>query len=664
MGELKYRPDIDGLRAIAVLAVVLFHAGVQTLSGGFSGVDVFFVISGYLITSIIVREIREGNLSLLTFYERRMRRILPALFVVLAFTSVGSFLLYNPAELEGYGESLIAAAISASNFLFWSESGYFDSLAEVKPLLHTWSLGVEEQFYILFPIILLAISRVSRQRYTAWILTILLVSLMASIRGVAHWPSAAFYLLHARAWELAVGALLALGSIPVIHHRHLREMVALGGIFSIGWGFVALTSDAPFPGANALFPCLGAALVIHAGSSGSTRIGRMLSWKPLVLIGLVSYSLYLWHWPLLVFARFYKVIPLTGLETTGVLLVAFAAAFASWHFIERPFRKRRSVFTRRTVFVSGMTLTLLMVAFGSSVVVTKGWPGRVDRDVLRLAYGALDFSKSSRMCMERNRSGLDYQGLCIIGKRNGVPSFIVLGDSHAGALMPGVAMAAKNAGATGFDAAADSCPPLDGVLNQLGDEGEQCLEFRNRTLDLIERIPSIQKVILISRWPTQAEGTRYGRDDPGPKPMLVDIENKVQGSHEVFSLGVERIVKRLRRANKQVYMVFSVPEVGWNVPSVSARNLFIGRNFDIRPRLSDFHARNAYVSAVFNRMAGQYGVKVLYPDSILCGKDLCEVTKNGRALYYDDDHLSVFGAESISSIFEPVFVNSPGESSR
>lgn len=329
VSELRYRPDIDGLRAVAVLAVVLFHAGISSISGGFVGVDVFFVISGFLITTIIVKEIRRGDFSLTVFYERRIRRILPAFFVVMLFSAVVAYSLLLPQDFENFGKSLVAASLSVSNLLFWRESGYFDSTAELKPLLHTWSLGVEEQFYLFFPLLLMFIARFFKQRWTLWIVLIAFSSLLLSAWGAKHQPSATFYLLPTRAWELALGGLLAMGGVPPIHQRFWREIEALLGLGLIVWGISALTPESSFPGLNALYPCLGAALVIHAGSSGPSMVGNVLSWRPLVLIGLISYSLYLWHWPLLVFAKYYLIRPLTTLETSTVVASSFVAAIAS-----------------------------------------------------------------------------------------------------------------------------------------------------------------------------------------------------------------------------------------------------------------------------------------------------------------------------------------------
>src|SRR5436309_10032587 len=264
--QLKYRSDIDGLRAIAVVPVVLYHAGVQSFAGGFVGVDVFFVISGYLITALVASEVRGGHFSLVRFYERRIRRIFPALFTVVAFSCVTASFFFMPMDFKRFGASVAAMTLFASNFLFWRQSGYFDAAADLKPLLHTWSLAVEEQFYFVFPIVLVWILRLRRNRWQAVIIVSATVSFAWSVWQVAEDPTAAFYLPLARAWELLVGSLLALSIVPAIGRRFWNEAAGIMGIGLIAWSVLRFSAETPFPGINALLPCAGAALIIHSGT--------------------------------------------------------------------------------------------------------------------------------------------------------------------------------------------------------------------------------------------------------------------------------------------------------------------------------------------------------------------------------------------------------------
>lgn len=657
--NIKYRPDIDGLRAIAVLSVVLFHAGVPLVNGGFIGVDVFFVISGFLITSIIHKEATRRTFSLVNFYDKRIRRIFPAFFVVVVFSIVLSSIIFLPRDFESFSKSLIASVLSVSNFLFWKEAGYFDGSADFKPLLHTWSLSVEEQFYIFFPLTLILLFKFFKQHLASVILLIALLSFILSVWGVVHQPIAAFFLSPTRAWELAIGALLAIGVLPTFGLRWVRELLSFIGIGLIFFGVFFISSETPFPGVSALLPCVGTGLVIYAGLSGKTMVGNVLSWRPLVFIGLISYSLYLWHWPLFVFAKYYLIRPLTNVEILIVLLTSLFMAILSWFFVERPFRKNHEKFNRAWVFSTAATLTLCLIIVGFIGLSFKGLENRFSNDVVQLANGGNDISLTSRACMRLNEKGFDKEKLCYIGDNKKEATFVILGDSHAGALMPGFDLAAKKAHVKGIHGSISSCAPLDGVAikNSSGRDYKSCASFRDDILTFIEENKLISSVVLSARWPVYSEGSRYGIDDTGPNIILVDEEERELGNHNVFSVGLERTVARLRQAKKQVYIVFSTPEVGWNVPSVLARSKAYGVEEPYLPPLvSSFKERNLYVKSVMESISLRYQVNIVYPHKKLCDSNKCLVTIDGYSLYSDDDHLSVFGANFISSEFDSILM--------
>jgi hypothetical protein len=396
-------------------------------------------------------------------------------------------------------------------------------------------------------------------------------------------------------------------------------------------------------------------MVIHAGSGGISMTGHLLSWRPLVLIGLISYSLYLWHWPLLVFAKYYLVRTPSGFETMVLIMAAFVAATLSWHFVERPFRKHKARVNRKAVYAGGVIATVIVVSLGAWAVAKQGVPDRFPAEVVKLAGGADDVSKSSRACMERNKRWEKGEDLCVIGVESTKPSFVVLGDSHAGALMPGIALAAKEHGRSGLHAAMQSCPPLDGVANRNDETGRSCIRFREGIVKQIEAMPEVRKVLLIARWPAYSEGTRYGPDDSGPNPVLLDMSGTISGNHAVFALGLERMVKRLQQAGKEVFFVFSVPEVGLNVPSRLAKQKLFNVEDDIRPTTKAFFARNQYVFEISKTLEEQHGVKILYPHQLLCLGDSCSVMHEGAALYSDDDHLGAYGSMHVRKIFDEVF---------
>lgn len=383
----NYREDIDGLRALAVLPVCLFHAGLPGFAGGFVGVDVFFVISGYLMMRIVAAEldVANGRFSLTAFYERRLRRILPALFVMLFACTICAAIAMPPKLFSNFASTLIGTLLFASNILFWrSSSNYFDATTDWSPLLHVWSLSVEEQFYIAFPLIIIGIWRLQPRERLGAILTIAAASLLLSVWGAANAPTATFYLLPTRAWEFLAGGLVAMwpvrtqrcAALESAQPNWLENILSVAGIAFIVSSFILIDSETPFPGAAAVPACLGAVMLL--GNSNQLTLGaRALSAAPLRFVGKTSYSLYLWHWPILVFASKYFVSRTLGSwERVALLILAGTAAWLSWRWIERPFRRRNSYWTFRRLAVSAAAGSLALGLFGGFAIVTQGWPGR------------------------------------------------------------------------------------------------------------------------------------------------------------------------------------------------------------------------------------------------------------------------------------------------
>ena len=332
-----YRPDIDGLRAIAVLSVVLYHASLPGFSGGFVGVDIFFVISGYLISELIWRDLGRGRFSLTDFYARRIRRIFPALCAVLAASAVAAYFLLIPSDLIAVGKSLKATVLFYSNFQLLKEVGYFDAPAMDKPLLHTWSLSVEEQFYAVWPLLLLAMARfLPARRVLAAVLILAAVSLLLAQLKLAQHPKDAFYVSYYRMWELMTGAALAIAS-PFVLKRRLAGSVAMAGLVAIAYSVFFYNSSTPFPDLTAMAPCFGAALVIAAGGSPNP-VSAVVGFRPFRFIGLISYSLYLIHWPLLSFAHLYLNDVLDLPQRMVIVALSIVLAYLSWRFHETPFR--------------------------------------------------------------------------------------------------------------------------------------------------------------------------------------------------------------------------------------------------------------------------------------------------------------------------------------
>ena len=439
----KYRPDVDGLRALAVLGVLFFHTGFAPFRGGFIGVDIFYVISGYLITSILAKDLLEDKFSLVAFYERRMRRIFPALFTVLFFCIVAGAVLLDPREITTFGKSLVATTLFVSNFYFWHSAqplGYFDDAVSSQALLHTWSLSVEEQFYLFFPATLFLLYRWTKGRVNAWLLVLTAGSFALNIWSTQHKPVVAFYWIMSRAWELLAGALLAMKALPPIRNRIVRESAGLVGLGMIVGALSLPIKAESFPGYIVLLPCVGTWLVIYAGEEGRCFARTLLSFRPLVFIGVISYSLYLWHWPIIVFSRHLPIHIRGNAEILFVLVSSIVLAFFSFEYIERPFRGGSSPFSRKQIFAFGLAASMATVIFGFAAYHSRGLWKRYDPQTRQLIARNLermddgDGSCSNWKAEIRTLADVEF---CGWGAQ--LPHKIMFwGDSHAGQLYPAI----------------------------------------------------------------------------------------------------------------------------------------------------------------------------------------------------------------------------------
>lgn len=645
----KYRPDVDGLRAIAVLPVLFFHAGFAGFQGGFVGVDIFFVISGFLITSLILPEAHEGRFSIITFYERRIRRIFPALFAVMLFTIAVGYCLMWPKAFREFGQSVLAATGFASNFLFSMQLGYFDSPAETRPLLHTWSLAVEEQFYIFFPIYLIIIVRFF-PRAVKWITIVAaIISLGASIVLVAVKPTAAFYLAPTRAWELLLGALLAMGVFPEVKSGRLRTMLCLTGLIMIAMAIHGYSGTTPFPGLAALPPCVGTALVIYGG--GGNPVSRYLSAPWLVFCGLISYSLYLWHWPFIVFAEIWLFRDLNNLEAAIVLAASFMLAVLSWRFIELPFRSNRQLFTRRRIFALAGAAMLATTVIGLSLHLTDGLPSRMPVVAQKLADESRDCSRFEDSCNYEDPALVRPDNLCRLGAVNSSrPDFVLWGDSHAKILAGAISRAAIQSGRSGFQITSAGCPPVVGIGRTDVRYG-YCPKIARAAVRVISE-PDVRQIIIAARWPLWTEGTHY-KYEIGDEDQIYERNNTNTQltSREVMRRGLIRTLDLLKPLKKKITIVAPIPEIGWDVPSVLAMESWHKREIHTEPRLEEFLKRNAFVLDLLRELRSQYQFDVVYPHEQLCDQEYCRVIRDNEPLYCDDDHLSNHGASYLIPAF-------------
>ncbi len=652
----KYRADIDGLRAIAVLSVLFFHSGIGSFSGGYVGVDIFFVISGYLITSIIVREIERGDFSIVKFYERRFRRILPALTVVVVLSLIFGVLLFDSKQLYDLGQSAVATSIFSSNILFYLESGYFDGPSELKPLLHTWSLAVEEQFYIFFPILLILIAKMGDRKYSKWLIPLALLSFALCVMGMDFDASGTFYLIPTRAWELLVGSLLAINVFPETRHRYARDFLSITGLLMMAFSIFTYTPDTKFPGIAAAIPTIGAALVIYSGITGKSFIGRFLSLKPIVFIGLISYSLYLWHWPVIVYTKYYSIVELNNFEITIMLCLIFVLSVLSWRYIESPFRKKTIFARRNSLFSFASVVSVIVIGIGLLMTVTEGLPNRY-ANVPNMQMVSDDPEWQYWGDCQKVREKLDgKKDLCNIGIDSKDASFILWGDSHARALASSVHHGAKKHGLTGKVATKDACPPLLYIekLNRLS-----CHKFNLAVLKYISDKQGIEVVLLAARWTYFANGTRY-KNESGATAKLVDIQSNSNAeipNITLFDIGLKRTIENLQRLGKKVVLVSPVPEIGYDVPSAYFVSKITEREVDsiISPSSDEYYQRNQSVLSIFASMEKEHNIEIVNPSKYLCDKEYCKVIADDISLYRDDDHLSTFGSKYVSRSFDTVF---------
>ncbi len=467
---MKYRAEIDGLRAIAVITVMFFHAGFKYFHGGYIGVDIFFVISGYLITTIILTELEEGKFSLVLFYERRARRIIPPLFVVMAASLLYAWFWLLPVDMREFSQSLVAVSSFSSNILFWITSGYWDTSNEFKPLLHTWSLAVEEQYYFLFPLFLMLLWKYQKQWIFSSILMLTVISLGMAQWGAYNEPIAAFYLLPTRVWELAIGAgigYLFLHRNPeiekILSHKLLKETLSFFGLILIIFAVIIFDEKTPYPSLYTLFPTIGTGLLITFSSS-ETMAGRLLSFRPLVFIGLISYSAYLWHQPLFAFTRLRNPENTDELVFTALILLSLVLAYFSWLYIEKPFRDKAAI-NRKSIFTLSLSGSLIFLTVGFSGHLSNGFENRLTDDQKRIMAFNSDETKEIYKKLYREEQCLlsprqtftDFSSDCFYSNYANNTIFI-WGDSHAAALSYGIRKAHQETA----QLTASGCLPLTG----------------------------------------------------------------------------------------------------------------------------------------------------------------------------------------------------------
>jgi len=637
---MKYRSEIDGLRAVAVLPVILFHAGVTAFSGGYVGVDVFFVISGYLITTILYTEIREDRFSLLTFYERRARRILPALMFVCLCCLPFVVAWMIPAQQQDFARSLMSVFVFGSNIYFWRASDYFAAEAEEVPLLHTWSLAVEEQYYLLFPLLLLLLLRY-RDRVTISVLVAVTIGSLA-LAEYASWeyPGANFYLLPTRAWELLCGSLCAL----ILARRGPMQSDVLAGL---GLAMIVLSiflfdKTTRFPSVYAVLPVLGSVLVILCATE-RTWVARVLSLKAVVAIGLISYSAYLWHQPIFAFARIRAGAEPAIWIMLGLSVLALVLAAVSWRFVEQPFRRRGTgdaKVVRRRVLATALVTSVAFVAIGYSGFTKAGlfW-GRFNDPVLT-AYLDEQFNPVRGLARNCGPSTLEGE-TCRTGDD---PVIAIWGDSFAQHIVPAI-QASTDDKLPIVQLTLPRCGPFADTAPYTANIGmswsRSCAAFNNDVLDWLRNSPSVQYVVLSS-----------------PFRAYVSEEWQVLHKGELMPSSLDLAVRLFRETlaeieamDKTPIVISPTPQSGHNIGRCLAMRTWVGADTDVCDFLLEDAAEITRLTSTFIDLIAEEGHEVVRLSDYMCPAGRCETKIGDTFIYFDAAHMTAAGARLIGERF-------------
>ena len=668
---MKYRPEIDGLRAIAVTPVIFFHAGFELFRGGYVGVDVFFVISGYLITSIIYNEKKEGVFSIVNFYERRARRILPALFLVVMVCIFFSWLLPTPEDIKNFSQSAIAVSTFSSNILFWLESGYFTGASELKPLLHTWSLALEEQYYLIFPIFIVAAWRLGDRG----IITLLIITFIFSL-SLAHWgssnkPVATFYLLPTRVWEILIGVFAAfyLQNVKIRPPVLLDQIASFTGLVLILYSMLFFNEFTPPPSLLILIPTVGTALIIISGHK-HTIVASILGTKPLVLTGLISYSAYLWHQPLLAFLKNISFNEHGLSETIIILIITVVLSIASYKWVEKPFRSKNKI-SRTKIF--GLS------AFVACLISLVGILGHVsDGRLFNNFDPSLDAQFSALTDWEY--PGALHKGpfeSSFVSNQSAPPKVLVFGDSHAEQYGPLVSTLTKQAmSVPTLFLTKSGCPPLPNVYvyNQ-----PHCEKLVDRLNQVLSYYPTIDTIIIAACFNCYfIEGTTNRHD------LWISKYPKLEESKSSFYFKDEKGVEPFRgsdgkrRAIEKFSDLISILSKDYSVAIILDNPL--SNQFDPKAHImAQTMSWNPYFDKKYPNFSkgkfaldeaqlklteelkdvlAQHDVKLIDPNPIVCPSNTCKSKDaTGKFIYKDKHHMRPFFIASHFEILNNFFLN-------
>lgn len=650
---MEYRKDVDGLRAVAVLPVILFHAGFKMFEGGFLGVDIFFVISGFLITSILLIELKNDKFSIIGFYERRARRILPALFFVLFFTTLLSVIFLSPLAFKEYSQSLVSVTTFLSNVFFYSEINYFSPAAEEMPLLHTWSLAIEEQFYIVFPPLLFAMWYLGRRHLllTLVVFTAISAASMLALNHLGH-NTASFYWPISRAWELLAGSVIAyIGFANKNKTTNVKYVADISFLILLSC-LLFWPRDLVHPGLLTTVPVLATCLLILYPNKNGLAY-KCLSSTPVVFIGLISYSLYLWHQPLFALLRIKSFGPPSLLLTLSAIILTFVLAFYTYRYIETPFRNKRK-YNRSYIFTFSGTLLCIFFVTGLSGHIYKGFPNRFDS---ALHYtSSIEFSPMRQKCHASDENYLQPNDACQYFEGNA--TWAIFGDSHS--VEPAYALASllHEKGVAISHHSYSACPP---AINYIPSQKSLCSKWINDTLRYLENNSKLETVVVVFRYSAALFGDNIASYPSVPSDVVLSIDSETVLSDEdklnLYWQNLELLIRRLLTANKKVILLEPIPELPIHIErGIYPFTMFGGDqllNIDSATSKEYYHTRHNFILAKLRSLIHLENLHLVNVYDILCGDSGCPAVLGNTALYFDDDHLSVEGSKVLIKKFLP-----------
>ncbi|NCI50791.1 acyltransferase [Sediminibacterium roseum] len=654
---MKYRPEIDGLRAVAVVAVLLYHLDVPFVPGGLLGVDVFFVISGYLITSLLLASVADNTFSVAGFYERRARRILPALVPVLIFTTAGVCIIFNYYDSQTYAKSLVSVSVFCSNFFFWKTThGYFGMDALQMPLLHTWSLSIEEQFYLVYPLIITAGSRLLKGRFIKRLLLLLFIlSLSGYLWQIKQDANTAFYHSLLRSWELLAGGLLSAGILPAPVKTWVASVAGMGGMLCI---VVACVLFGRIPGSSLfnLLAVVGACGIVYGSLFAKNFVSAVLSSGSFVFTGKISYSLYLWHWPLVVFARLLAPGDFSTPIKIGVGVLSFLLSMLSYYYVEQPFRKKNGVVKTRKKTLGAAVVVLLLTGLTGFALSKPG--AFFKQSPTDLMFREVKEDPRWDSIAELGRTAVANPDVMpvpyAVGDTSAPANFLVWGDSFTIALASGVDSVCGGAGKHGYVLCFPSTPPLLGIQFEPV-RTSAFMKLNNHVLHFIKQHPEITTVVLHANWLAffanlgQAakivDAKVYGlekADKPGTLPGA-----------KMFKASIRFTVDQLIGLHKKVIVVTAIPHAPNPFSKVTIQpRLFNKEINEFGESVQTFNRQNQDLLAFFRSLASK-DLEVLDAAECLKGANKYILEKNGHLLYRDEVHLSRFGAYELAKKLQP-----------